>query len=192
MVAGGISYYGLSKIIFVEGTMNNFAYGQTLIFYNEDIEDINRKNGTHLIIEQDGASCHRSKANTNLLDEQFGKDGWLQNPPNSPDLAFPIEDLWAIIKPRVKRRDPQTLEELKSFIVEEWNSVPEGLIRNLCNGFIDRVKKVIQLNGARLEPEHLKKIKRKKKYINGKILKYYLDLDLFIMIMKSLKQKKRK
>ena len=192
MVAGGISYYGLSKIIFVEGTMNNFAYGQTLIFYNEDIEDINRKNRIHLIIEQDGASCHRSKANTNLLDEQFGKDGWLQNPPNSPDLAFPIEDLWAIIKPRVKRRDPQTLEELKSFIVEEWNSVPEGLIRNLCNGFIDRVKKVIQLNGARLEPEHLKKIKRKKKYINGKILKYYLDLDLFIMIMKSLKQKKRK
>ena len=58
MVAGGISYYGLSKIIFVEGTMNNFAYGQTLIFYNEDIEDINRKNGTHLIIEQDGVFCH--------------------------------------------------------------------------------------------------------------------------------------
>ena len=45
MVAGGISYYGLSNIIFIEGTMNNFAYGQTLIFYNEDIEEINRKNG---------------------------------------------------------------------------------------------------------------------------------------------------
>jgi len=25
---------------------------------------------------------------------------------NSPDLAFPIEDLWAIIKPRIKRREP--------------------------------------------------------------------------------------
>ena len=159
MVAGGISYYRLSNIIFVEGTMNNFAYGQTLIFYNEDIEEINRKNGIKLIIEQDGASCHRSKANRNLLDEQFGKNGWIQNLPNSPDLAFPIEDLWAIIKPRVKRRDPQIIEELKSYILQEWNSVPEELIRNLCNSFIDRVKKVIELNGTRLEPEHLKKKK---------------------------------
>lgn len=38
MVAGVISYYGLSNIIFVEGNMNNFANGQTLIFYKEDIE----------------------------------------------------------------------------------------------------------------------------------------------------------
>ena len=194
MVAGGISYYGLSKIILVEGTMNNFAYGQPLIFYNEDIEDINRKNRIHLIIEQDGASCHRSKANTNLLDEQFGKDGWLQNPPNSPDLAFPIEDLWAIIKPRVKRRDPQTLEELKSFIVEEWNSVLEGLIRNLCNGFIDRVKKVIQLNGARLEPEHLKKNKKKEeiyKWENPEVLPrfrfVYNDNEVFKAKKKEIK-----
>ena len=128
MVAGGISYYGLSNIIFVEGNMNNFAYGQTLIFYKEDIEDINKKNNSNLILEQDGASCHKSRANINLLNEQFGKDGWIQNLPNSPDLAFPIEDLWAIIKPKVKRRDPQTIDELKSFIVEEWNSVPIGII----------------------------------------------------------------
>ena len=53
-------------------------------------------------------------------------------PPNSPDLAFPIEDLWAIIKPRVKRREPKSKEELKKFILQEWNSVPLSLIRNLC------------------------------------------------------------
>ena len=79
MVAGGISNYCLRNIIFIGGTKNNSAYGQTLIFYNEDIEKINRKNGTHLIIGQDGASSHRSKANTNLLNEQFCKNGWLKN-----------------------------------------------------------------------------------------------------------------
>ena len=47
MVSGGISYYGLTNIIFVEGTMNDFAYGQALIFFKEDIEKINRKNNTN-------------------------------------------------------------------------------------------------------------------------------------------------
>ena len=42
MVAGDISYFGLTNIIFVEGTMNDFAYGQTIIFYKEDIEKIIR------------------------------------------------------------------------------------------------------------------------------------------------------
>ena len=41
MVAGGISYFGLTNIIFVEGTMNDFSYKQTIIFYKEDIEKIN-------------------------------------------------------------------------------------------------------------------------------------------------------
>ena len=119
MIAGFISYYGLSNIIFVEGTMNNFAYGQTLIFYKEDIEEINRYNGIKLIIEQNGGSCHRSKANRKLLDEQFSKNGCLQNPQNFSDLGFPVEDLWTIIKPRVKRREPQTIEEIKSYILQE-------------------------------------------------------------------------
>ena len=58
MVDGGISYYGLSNIIFVEGTINDFSYGQTIIFYTEDNDEINKDNQTNLILEQDGASCH--------------------------------------------------------------------------------------------------------------------------------------
>ena len=48
----------------------------------------------------------------------FPDEGWIQNPPNSPHLAYPIEELWAFIKPRVKRRDPQTVEELKQYLLE--------------------------------------------------------------------------
>ena len=99
------------------------------------------------------------------------------------DLAFPIEDLWGIIKPRVKRRDPQTLSDLKTYIVQEWNSIPLSLIRNLCSGFIKRVKKVLEMKGSRLEPENIKK-KQKVKYINGIFLKYYHRSDMYIMIRK--------
>ena len=157
MISGGISFYGLSKLIFLDGTMNSFAYGQTLLFFKEDIEGINKKSKTKLIIEQDGAPAHKSKSNIYLLNKLFGELGWIQNPPNSPDLAYPIEDLWAIIKPRVKRRNPQSIEQLKEFLLEEWNSIPINLVQNLCKGWLDRLRKVIVLNGRRLEPEHLNK-----------------------------------
>ena len=33
MLAGGISYYGLSDLMVVEGTMNEFAYAQAILLY---------------------------------------------------------------------------------------------------------------------------------------------------------------
>ena len=35
MLAGGISYYGLSDLIIVEGTMTEFAYGQAILLYKK-------------------------------------------------------------------------------------------------------------------------------------------------------------
>ena len=40
----------------------------------------------------------------------------------SLDLASPIENIWGIIKPRVKRRDPKTIEQLKDYLIEELGS----------------------------------------------------------------------
>ena len=62
-----------------------------------------------------------------------------------------------IIKPRVKRRNPQTLDELKQFFLEEWNSVPLKMVQNLCKGYLKKLEKCIELNGGRIEPEHKKK-----------------------------------
>ena len=73
MIAGGISYYGLSRLIFLEGTMNDFAYGQACIFYKEDIDAIRDKYGVKLIFEQDGAATHKTKANITLLNKLFTK-----------------------------------------------------------------------------------------------------------------------
>ena len=111
---------------------------------------MNSENKVNLIFEQDGAKSHTSKANLNLLNNLFSEGNWLQNPPNSPDLAYPIEDIWAIIKPRIKRREPKSLDELKKFTIEEWDSIPKTIIQNLTTRYIDKIKKVIELNGERL------------------------------------------
>ena len=39
-IAWGINYYGVSKLILSEGTMIEFSYGQTLLFYKEDIYEL--------------------------------------------------------------------------------------------------------------------------------------------------------
>ena len=147
--------------------MNEFSYGQALLFYKDDIEEIEKKSKMKIIFEQDGATAHKSKTNTFLLNALFKNGGWIQNPPNSPDLAYPIETVWAIIKPRVKRRDPKTIEELKKFLMEEWNSIPKDMVQNLCRGYLERVKKVVEIEGGRIEPEYFKK---KRFNINGKSL----------------------
>ena len=37
VIAVGISYYGVGKLIFLNRTMNEFAYAQTILFYKEDM-----------------------------------------------------------------------------------------------------------------------------------------------------------
>ncbi|MBR4616754.1 MAG: hypothetical protein IKO55_14185, partial [Kiritimatiellae bacterium] len=100
MVAGGISFYGLSDLIILNGTMNEFAYSQALYYYKENYELFFKKN-SNIYFEQDGARAHTSKKNKELIKQLFG-DKFIQNAPNSPDLAYPIETLWAELKKRVK------------------------------------------------------------------------------------------
>ena len=128
--------------------------------YKNDIEEL----GKDLIFEQDGAPAHTSKSNKALLEKCFGKN-WIQNPPNSPDLAYPIEILWGILKERIKKRLPKNLEELIQYTFKEWYSIPQSLVENLCNNYIKRIQMVLQNNGARLEKEHLNELREKK---NGK------------------------
>ena len=59
MISGGINFYGLSKLIFLDGTMNSFAYGPTLLFFKEDLKEIEKINKVRLILEQDGAPSHK-------------------------------------------------------------------------------------------------------------------------------------
>ena len=113
-----------------------------------------------LYFEQDGASAHTSRTNMVLIDKLFGKNALIQNPPNSPDLSYPIEYLWAYIKPKIKRRNPQTIEELKKVTLEEWNAIPKKLIDNCEKNYKKRLEKVIEMEGERLEPVHLLEIKK--------------------------------
>ena len=76
------------------------------------MKKIRQKCGKKLILKQDGATAHTCKINKHLLEKLFSNDCWLQNPQNSPDFDYPIEDIFGIIKPRIKRRNPTFFGEM--------------------------------------------------------------------------------
>ena len=64
------------------------------------------------------------------------------------------------------------MEELKEITIEEWNQIPKDYIKSLFTNFIKRCKKIIELKGARIEPEHLRDIRQemaKEEYNEEKI-----------------------
>ena len=161
IVAGGVSFYGLSDLILLKGTMQEFSYAQALEYYRDNYENFKKLN-PNLFFEQDGAPSHTSKKIKKLLEKLFG-DNFIQNAPNSPDLAYPIETLWAELKRRVKERRAKNIDQLKQITIEEWNKIPKSFIRKLFKNFIKRCQKVIELNGGRLEPVHLRQIRTEAK-----------------------------
>ena len=42
MIVDGISSSGLSHLILLDGTLNQFSYGQALLYYKEDIEEFKK------------------------------------------------------------------------------------------------------------------------------------------------------
>ena len=177
MIAGGICTYGVGKLMLLNGTENEFCYAQAILNYKNDIKELNKSN-KKLIFEQDGAPAHTSKANKALLNKCFGED-WIQNPPNSPDLAYPIETLWGILKERIKKKLPKNLEELVKYTFDEWNSIPQSLIKNLCDNYIKRIKKVLEIGGERLEREHLNELRNEKKKETKKKYLEYQEEELY-------------
>ena len=158
IVAGGVSFYGLSDLILLKGTMQEFSYAQALEYYKDNYDNFKKIN-KNLFFEQDGAPSHTSKKIKKLLENFFG-DNYIQNAPHSPDIAYPIETLWAELKKRVKERRAKNLDELKQITIEEWNNIPKSFVQKLFKNFIKRCEKIIELKGGRLEPVHLQQIRK--------------------------------
>ena len=165
IVAGGISSKGLSDLIFLEGPENEFSYAQILLYYKDNLDKFKER----IYFEQDGATPHTSATNKALIGKLFGEKAFLQNPPNSPDIAYPIETLWGYLKPRIKKRDPKNLKELKEIALEEWNLIPKERIKNCGLNWIRRLKKIIGIGGGRSENCHLREIRREAKREENKI-----------------------
>ena len=65
------------------------------------------------------------------------------------------------------------MEELKEITIEKWNLIPKDYIKNLFTNFIKRFKKIIELKRTRLEPDHLRDIRKEMTKEEGWISAFY-------------------
>lgn len=70
-------------------------------------------------------------------------------PPHSPDIN-PAENLISDWKERVWDRNPCGLDELRQFILEEWERTPPELLLQLAHSMIKRCRRLIERQGHKL------------------------------------------
>ncbi len=97
------------------------------------------------IFQQDLAPAHTAK----------GTESWFNDhgvtvldwPANSPDLN-PIENLWGIVKRKMRDTRPNNADDLKAAIKATWASIPPQQCHKLITSMPRRIEAVIKAKGA--------------------------------------------
>ena len=141
MVWGAIGKGWRSPLVIIKGTLNAEGYID-LLNENKIIDALNEKYGERkFYFQQDGASPHRAKVSVTWIEDRANLiNDW---PANSPDLSC-IENLWGILKARVAMRDPQSIPDLESFLIDEWNKLDQETIDALIASTPMRFEMAVQ------------------------------------------------
>ncbi len=97
------------------------------------------------IFQQDLAPAHTAKGTKSWFNDHGVTV--LDWPANSPDLN-PIENLWGIVKRKMRDTRPNNADELKAAIKETWASIPPQQCHKLITSIPRRIEAVIKAKGA--------------------------------------------
>lgn len=147
MRAFGFGYK--SHLAFVDTSINSLVYKRNVI-QSGMINHIDHVKGRgNWIFMQDGARSHTSRETIRCLEHQcWFIRKWSSNSPvfNSIDI------FWACMKEGVVKSQPKTIDELRSAILDVWESFDQNSIDNLVASFYQRLILVIQHNGECIQP----------------------------------------
>ncbi len=104
------------------------------------------------ILQEDNDSSHGTASTRNPV--RVYKEGidlhYYANPPTSPDFN-PIENVWRMLKQRVKSHKCTTKAQLKRAILQEWALISQESIRNYIREMPMRMEQCIERNGLQTQ-----------------------------------------
>lgn len=134
---------GIGRIHICEGSMTSEKYKNVLEKYLlPSINDLGVKDP---ILLDDSARPHRTQLIKNWLDQnQIESVEW---PGNSPDLN-PIENLWGILKHKIRKTTIFTKRTLIEKIIYTWNyQIEKSVLRKLSDSMTTRIHNLIKNKG---------------------------------------------
>ena len=100
--------------------------------------------GRPCIFQQDNAKPHTASITTAWLRRRRVRV--LNWPACSPDLS-PIENIWHIMKQKIRQRRPRTVEQLESYIRQEWDNIPLPKLQQLVSSVPRCLRTVVKRRG---------------------------------------------
>ncbi len=97
------------------------------------------------IFQQDLAPAHTAKGTKSWFNDHGVTV--LDWPANSPDLN-PIENLWGIVKRKMRDARPNNADDLKATVKETWASIPSQQCHKLITSMPRRIEAVIKAKWA--------------------------------------------
>jgi hypothetical protein len=145
MAWGGISLNGKTPLFCFTEIMDGPFYVN--ILQAQLLPVAQRLCGRNWRLQQDNDPKHTSRVAKNFLTQN--RIDIIDWPSNSPDLN-PIENIWYIMKNNVEKRMPKNVDELKRFMVEEWDKIPQEVVKNVIMSMKRRCESVLEKNGDRI------------------------------------------
>ena len=143
MVWGCISAYGMGSLHIWKGTINAERYIEVL---EQHMLPSRWRlfQGRPCIFQQDNAKPHTASITTAWLRRRRVRV--LNWSACSPDLS-PIENIWRIMKQKIRQRRPRTFEQLESNIRQEWDNIPLPKLQQLVSSVLRRFQTVVKRRG---------------------------------------------
>ncbi len=143
MVWGCMSACGMGSLHIWKGTINAERYIQVLEQHMLPSR-CRLFQGRPCIFQHDNARPHTASITTSWLRRR--RIQVLKWPACSPDLS-PIENIWRIIKRKMRQRRPKTVEQLEACIRQEWDNIPIPKLEQLVSSVPRRLQTVIKRRG---------------------------------------------
>ncbi len=136
MIWAAMASAGVGPLCFLKSTVNVAIYQETLEHFMLPSAD-KFYGDADFILQQDLPPAHTAKGT-----KSWFNDHGVTVPANSPDL-HPIENLWGLVKRKIRDTRPNNADDLKAAIKATWASITPEQCHRLIASMLRHIDAVI-------------------------------------------------